>query len=119
MSSAIAYIIYGYPLLANSYGQLERSEELEDMIEYHATGVRSYYSGHATNMPAAFGVEMGKLCEGAAAYITCNRAMLDPNDEHIAEFNRLWATVEPALQTEIQQITGNTSPSTFLLWATT
>lgn len=114
MSYACASIVYGYPLVSNKK-YVEHSEDLEDLIESGENGFLSFYSGSADQMPAAFGVKMGRFNE-ACAYVDVRGMTLEPTDAQKAEVETMFNALDPVIQTEIQSICAE--PFVFILWST-
>ncbi len=113
---SIANIIYGIPLNSNdSYSDTESSEELSELAFSDEDGFLRYYSGSADVDPLAFGIRIDEFDE-ACHHVDLSTLKLVPTDAELLEYNRLWNTLDIAIQEEITENYG--TPRVFFLWST-
>ena len=112
---AISQVIYGYPLVSNDK-ELDLSEELCELVwsDAEEDGWLHYYSGSATDEPAAFGIEIDEFDE-ACAYVDTRKLKMTPTQADIDKFNELFDKLEPEIQEELRQFG---EPFVFFLWST-
>lgn len=107
---SIGQVIYGYPLTA----ELQKRHCIEDLIEDE--GCLHYYSGSASAIPAAIGVELCEFDE-ATDYIPVIDLKLAPTNEQKTELDEKWALLSDAVKRNVMKAFPG-GPFTFILWST-
>lgn len=101
MTYAIFTPVYGIPLNSNDRDQVERSEELADMIDGEVPGIIAKYSGSG-DMPLAFGIEVGKEFDECAHHIEVSAVTLTATPEQVSDFDHLYAGLSDEVKEELK-----------------
>lgn len=111
MSQAIAYIIYGMPILNSDD---DRTDAHDELIERQPHGIITKYCGNGTHSTsAAFGIEIGQLSEGDH-HDELDGLRLTANAQELALYHRLWRDLTPEDQAVLSDGLGE--PRVFILW---
>lgn len=110
MTYAIFSPVYGIPLNKN-HQDVQRSEELQDMIDGEVPGIISKYSGSGDS-PLAFGVDLDKDFDECSHHIEVSEVLLTATPEQVAEFDHLFAGLSDEVKAELLALG---KPRVFLL----
>jgi len=110
MTYAIFSPIYGIPLNKN-HQDVQRSEELQDMIDSEVPGIISMYSGSGES-PLAFGIDLDNEFDECQHHLEVSEVLLTATPEQVAEFDHLFAGLSDEVKDEMLALG---KPRVFLL----
>lgn len=110
MSQAIAYFIYGVPIIDDND---DRSEAHHRLIDDQPPGVITKYSGNGTwGNPAAFGILLSELDEGDH-HDELGNLRLHATPEEVTEYQKLFAALDDEYKVAFLDLG---TPRVFILW---